>query len=592
MGIRGRLLILVLGISVPMALVGLFNLNAAWQTSRVQLKDSIKRQAELAAVAYGRWADAQQQPLTTLAIIADEQSLRSALLSGNMRYPVKTRPFWTDLYIVDKNGKVLVSYPKENEPPHSALIQHLLSEVKSSNNWVVVTDRTKDESRPVFAFATPIADGGAVIARIDGEAVSEIFNDIQLQEGSVISVFDAEGNRLYRKPTTESFIDLQVNSAPFFNALGNERLAVTEVESPYDGVQRVYGMARVSETNDVAIIGIPSETLYAPARKQLTRQILFSLIALLVTIIAALVVARSILSPISSLRSVAQEFGKGNRAVRADVKSAGEIAELSKTFNTMAEQINEREDRLQELDRMKSEFVSSVSHELRTPLTTIKTLAHVLDKNGLSKEEEHSYLKTISSECDRQIDLVSNLLDLSRIESGKYALARTEVNLNEILRQCFDTEKHVAEARYHLLELEVEKHLPFVMADSKALRRVICGLIENAIKYTPEEGRILISARKVENQVAISVADNGCGILPEDLPYIFDKFYRGRPFASNTNEECHTPKNDAPGVGLGLYLARNIVEQLGGRIEAYNNPTGGAVFTIYLTASEDNLNQI
>src|SRR5919197_5474006 len=102
MGIRGRLLILVLGIAVPMALVGFFNLSGAWQSNRTQLKESIKQQAELAAVAYGSWADAQQQPVTTLAAITGEQSLRSALLSGNMRYPVKTRPYWRDLHIVDE----------------------------------------------------------------------------------------------------------------------------------------------------------------------------------------------------------------------------------------------------------------------------------------------------------------------------------------------------------------------------------------------------------------------------------------------------------------------------------------------------------
>jgi signal transduction histidine kinase len=241
---------------------------------------------------------------------------------------------------------------------------------------------------------------------------------------------------------------------------------------------------------------------------------------------------------------------------------------------------------------MKSEFVSSVSHELKTPLTTIKTLTHVLDKSDVSKKERRDYLKAIAAECDRQIDLVSNLLDLSQIEAGKFALPRTEVNVYEVLRQCFDTQRHAAEARGQKINLEVEKDLPLVIADGKALRRVICGLIENAIKYSSEEGRITISASEAGKEVAISVTDNGCGILPDDLPHIFDKFYRGRPFAKKTPCSDSRNKNDAPGVGLGLYLARTIVEQFGGHIEADNLPTGGAVFTVYLDTSEGDLEEI
>ncbi|MCA1849893.1 MAG: ATP-binding protein, partial [Acidobacteria bacterium] len=123
--------------------------------------------------------------------------------------------------------------------------------------------------------------------------------------------------------------------------------------------------------------------------------------------------------------------------------------------------------------------------------------------------------------------------------------------------------------------------MPPALTDGGALRRVLCSLIENAIKYTPEGGHISVWAhRGGEGEVAISISDTGCGILPEDVPHVFEKFYRGRPAAASPAEAADC--NEASGIGLGLYLAHSIIEQLGGRILVENRPQRGTVFTIYL----------
>src|SRR5678816_283059 len=151
-------------------------------------------------------------------------------------------------------------------------------------------------------------------------------------------------------------------------------MCIRDSTSPYDGVERVYGLAVVGSTDCVVATGVPSATLYRPARKQITRYLVFSLLALLCAMSAAILIARGIARPVVRLRDAAKEFGSGDLTRRAKVEGHGELEELGTAFDEMAEKIETRTLRLTELDRLKSEFVGGVSHELRTPLTTIKTL--------------------------------------------------------------------------------------------------------------------------------------------------------------------------------------------------------------------------
>jgi signal transduction histidine kinase len=590
-------LVLAVVVAVPLALVGVADMRGVWRSNRAQLDEALRQQAELAAVAFERWTDAQRQPLTTLAAEAGEQrSLRAPQLAEHLRLTAQTRPYWMDARVIDGAGETVVSQPAGREPPPPALTDYLLSEIGRRGSWAIATDRTLDEARPVFALAVPVAGGGAVIARVDGTAINDLFKDIEMSERAVIVVFDSQGRRLYRRKTASEPIDPSSSSTPLLASLGAGKTAVVETESPYDGVRRVYGLARAGETGCVVSVGIPSETLYAPASRQLYRHMLLSLFALLCAVGAALLIARGIVRPVSRLRGAAQALGAGDLEARAPVRVGGEIGELGAAFNAMASRIAEREERLKELDKLKSEFVSSVSHELRTPLTTIKTLTRVLQRGGQTEEERREYLETIAAECDRQIDLVLNLLDLSRVEAGAYRVSRARVNTAEVIVACARVESHAAESRGLKLEVELTPEAPHVLTDREALRRVVCSLIENSIKYTPEGGRIIVGARAspAPDSVDITVKDTGVGIMSEDLPQVFEKFFRGRPAAppSGGGEPVdYSPEHaEAPGVGLGLYLARSIVTRLGGGISVESPPRGevkGTAFTVRLPAWRD-----
>lgn len=236
----------------------------------------------------------------------------------------------------------------------------------------------------------------------------------------------------------------------------------------------------------------------------------------------------------------------------------------------------------------KDEFLAAVSHELRTPLTTIKTLTRVLLKKNPTEEERREYLEDIASECERQIDLVHNLLDLSRVRVGGVEIRSGRVDVGEALRACEQIERAAAAERNQELVVELTSDLPPVCADMSALRRALCAVTENAIKYTPDGGRIILRARRDgsgNDRVAIEVEDTGPGIRAEDLPRIFERFYRGRLVAGEN--AVNLDEQEVPGIGLGLHLARVLVEGMGGSVEASSRVGHGSTFTLRLPAWRD-----
>lgn len=585
-GIRARLLILVIGITLPLAYVGLAGLSAIWSSSRKQLDDSVKKQAELAAVAFEQWISAQREPLTTVADYSTEQPVKRSDFLKGLRFLVDNRSHWVGLRILNEMGDTVIVEPPEAPPLVAGLAGGLLSEVHS-RSLAIDTDWTRGPEQGMLVIAVPMRDGGAIVAQIDVTAMSRsFFREARQSDQAVVTVFGPQRRiLLYRNPTRETYLGTDLSGSPLFDALADQPSAVIELKSPIDGVERVYGLASAGATGCVVAVGVPSEALYEPAQEQLNRYVIFSLLALLCAVAAALVIARDIALPVRRLSAAARRFGKGDLSARASVNVGGEIGDLGEAFNAMAAEIEDRTMRLAELDQLKSDFVSGVSHELRTPLTTIKTLTRVLLRSKLTEAERLEYLETIATECDRQIDLVLNLLDLSRIESGSFTLVLSRVDVGEVIDACVMIERHAAEARSHELHGEIPAGLPAAVADRVALRRVLCSLVENAIKYTPDGGRITLSASADDEQVQISISDTGSGIEAEDLPHVFEKFYRGHRVSASTSAGSTVEvveSADVPGVGLGLYLARTIIEEIGGRISVASEVGRGSTFTVYL----------
>ena len=303
LGIRGKLLLLAVGIAVPLVVFGALDLRNMWRLSRAQLDDSIKQQVDLASIALERWLVDQKKALEAIAASAGDNDPRSTVIRENLDSVLKTRPFWMDLRITNAGGTTTVSQPARKEVLPSALTDYVVSEIRDRKSWVVVTDRTLDEARPIVVIAAPIEKGGAVIARIDGAAINKLFDSIELSQQALISVLDSSGRILFRRRGSEATTEADMSWAPLASVLGEKRTNVIELTSPVDGIKRVYGIAHVRDTGLIAMIGIPSATLYEPARQRFNRYGFVGLIALLLAIGAALVIERSIVMPVRRLRS-------------------------------------------------------------------------------------------------------------------------------------------------------------------------------------------------------------------------------------------------------------------------------------------------
>ena len=228
-----------------------------------------------------------------------------------------------------------------------------------------------------------------------------------------------------------------------------------------------------------------------------------------------------------------------------------------------------------EAERMRSALIATVSHELRSPLTAIKGYGESLLNAGPWDEEmEREFLQVIVESADRLAELVDNLLDAARLESGTLALAREPVQLGPLARRLIESRRPLAPQ--HQIELIVDEPLPPVYGDPRRLAQVLANLLDNAVKYTPQGGPIEVRLRGGD-RLTLSVTDRGIGIPPDDLPHLFERFYRAENAATGGMR----------GTGLGLFICRSLVEAHGGALRVSSTLGAGSVFTVELPALRD-----
>jgi PAS domain S-box-containing protein len=225
-----------------------------------------------------------------------------------------------------------------------------------------------------------------------------------------------------------------------------------------------------------------------------------------------------------------------------------------------------------ELDRMKTETLQLVSHELRTPLTSIQGLSDVLLKFPVAADESREMLSVINAEAVRLSETINRYLDLTRLESGAQRLRLSPLDCKELIADCIRKLSVFAAERGVRLRSQIESDLPALQADAQLLAQAISNLLSNAIKYSPPNTEVVVIAECRQNQLAISVRDQGFGIPPEAQERIFEKFFRLERDASS----------NVVGTGLGLSLVKEIVEQHGGKITVESASGVGSTFTILL----------
>jgi PAS domain S-box-containing protein len=224
-----------------------------------------------------------------------------------------------------------------------------------------------------------------------------------------------------------------------------------------------------------------------------------------------------------------------------------------------------------ELDQMKSDFINRASHELRTPVTAAILMSELIQEGG-TEEELNEYWRTLRSELNRQKILIDRLLTAGRLESGMMTLDRLPLDLTSMLSESVQVVIPIAYKRKVKVQLDRQEHRPEVIGDKSALEQVFINLLNNAIKFSPEGKTVTVKFEESDATVDIHIVDQGLGIPADALPHLFERFYR----AQNVSIA------EIPGSGIGLYIVKNIVEELGGRITVISEVNRGATFTVTL----------
>ncbi len=352
--------------------------------------------------------------------------------------------------------------------------------------------------------------------------------------------------------------------APYANPLGD--ITRSYFRHPAFPVQTAYCTVLDSAENGIVLVSGDLGPIKNSTGNILLWTLLVSAIALIGAGVVSYYTAYRVINPFVEMNTAVQCYSRGDFSTRIPVEDTDEAAQLGKSLNEMAEQ-------LRGLEETRRSFVANVSHELRSPLTSMKGFLEAMQDGTIPPENYPEYIEIVLNETRRMVTLVNDLLDLARIESGTIQLHFEVFDVNELIRRTLLT----FEAR--LVENEMEMEVRFaqeqcsVYADPAQIGQVLRNLIDNAIKYSPKGRSLFVSTYSMRKTVYVTVRDNGIGIPQEDVPHVFDRFYKV--------EKAHTPTPQM-GSGLGLSIVKRIIESHGQSITVRSARGRGTQFTFTL----------
>jgi signal transduction histidine kinase len=277
---------------------------------------------------------------------------------------------------------------------------------------------------------------------------------------------------------------------------------------------------------------------------------------------------------VSEVMDILDETSQVLASSRALEHKSQELEAATERLQEANERLQEANERLQEFDRLKDDFVSTVSHELRTPLTSIRAFSEILlDNPLLEQEERQGYLGTIVDETERLTRLINQMLDLSKLESGRTDWHIEPIDLRKVVATSAQATAQLFRDKDVMLDMDLPERVPMVEADQDRVVQVLVNLLSNAVKFSePGVGQVRVGLVAEDGLVRVDVVDNGPGIDDEDQQVIFEKFRQGGD----------TRRNRPKGTGLGLSISREIVDHLGGRLWVESTPGEGATFSFAL----------
>ena len=440
------------------------------------------------------------------------------------------------------------------------LIFGFLGNYFTEKNEQKLKDVAKEVTDITITLAGIRASGDTFRASVESIANTTNTSVFVIDMNSQVVMSSIEGYNGGIKPKFTRGV-LSGKSETFKGVIGEEKINMLAVTEPIRHNGQVVGGV---------VVSVPMPEI-SQTRSEIIEIVIKNM--LLVAVIAAILsyfLSRRITKPISKLSRAAKSIAKGNFKERVEIDDIEELGELGETFNEMAESI-------EQFENTRNSFLANVSHDLRTPMTTITGFVQGILDGTIPDEKRDWYLSIVLDESKRLSRIVTDLLDISKLEQGSFNLELRNFDINELVRlTVIKLEKKITDKNIRL-SVEFDSDGLYVNADKDAISRVLTNLLDNAIKFTNEEGSIHIHVGTKNSKAYVSVQNSGIGIAEEELNHIFDRFYK-------TDKSRSLDKN---GAGLGLYIVKSIVQAHGERVWAESKQGEFARFSFTLGLTDN-----
>ena len=592
---RGMFFSLVLLAVLPALGIILHNGLKSRDDAIFHARQDLVRIVTALAEAQRRTTDVTRQTLSILAIMDEVRNRDMPACAGIFARILQHNPLYTNIALTDRRGDILVSampmaFPSLADRKH---FKDALRTKSFSPGEYIVSRATAISS---FPFAYPIIDGqgevsGVLTVALDLSKFRSFFEGQHLPKGSFLGITDHQGRRLFRSHVDATFPLGSFVSPGAWKAAqeGGER--GTFVSNGSDGLSRISAFHKIRLEQDAPAymtiyIGMPEAVIGADARRAMGTGLILSACAGVLTLVLAWVAERIFITPrIKSLVMAAERFRIGDYGTPTGVNhDAGELGLLASALDRMAqerriavEELREAKDAAEDASRSKTEFLANMSHEIRTPLNGVLGMLQLLESSR-PNAEQREYVETAIRSTNRLTRLLSDILDLSRIESNKLVIQEENFAMDDVRQSILDIFGASAREKGLGLEVRMDPRIPaHLFGDEARLRQILFNLVGNAIKFTPN-GLVNVNMalasipRIFPCLVRCTVVDTGVGIPSERLKDIFEPFIQVDGSSVRTHQ----------GAGLGLSIVRRLVDLMHGQIGIESTPGEGTSVTVTL----------
>ena len=393
--------------------------------------------------------------------------------------------------------------------------------------------------------------------------------DPEMDEGSAIE--SEEGVGLEEREIEHVFRGNMLTKKVYGPAMQRVLVAAPILQEEHNG------SGLTGNNDEVEVLG--AVTLSVPLRgieetlAQISRLMLYSgIIGVIIAAIFAFTLSKTFARPLQKINRAALDMAAGNFDCKINEESDDEIGGLIKTFNHSVEQVEKNLEEQKRLENLRRNLVANVSHELKAPLASVRGFSELMLDGLIDEKEKDRYLRIILDNSVHLGKLVDDLLTLSHLESGQIALEWKELNVDDLARWSFDSIAPLGDQKGIKLSYRIEPEIPLIWGDRHRLHEVLVNLLENALEYTPPGGEVSFKIYQKKGQVVFEVRDTGCGISKEEIPLIFERFYK----------VDKSRRRSGTGSGLGLAITKQLVELHGGKIEVESELYAGSTFRVYL----------